>query len=293
MNAIETRDLTRVFGRLRAVDSATVDVPSGTVLGLLGPNGAGKSTLLKLLVGHLRATSGTATVLGVTVSGRARAPWVRLGYVSQARYLPRWMTVAECLRFTRALRPQWDDEKAAHLTDRLELPLDVKIRDLSRGNYVRLQIGLALAHNPELILLDEPTSGLDPVGRRELLTLLIDEIGLLGRTVVFSSHIVEDIERMADQVAIMDAGRIVVSGPVDRIKYSRSRVQFTDPVAEPDLAAVPGLIELRRGAGATIAVTGEPDNAIRFLRSRGAADAAVVSTSLEEAFFDYIHRRSE
>lgn len=203
------------------------------------------------------------------------------------------MTAAECLRLTRALRPQWDDAKVAHLIDRLELPLGVKIRDLSRGNYVRLQIGLALAHNPELILLDEPTSGLDPVGRRELLALLIDEIGLRGRTVVFSSHIVEDIERMADHLAIMDAGRIVVSGPVDTIKGSRSRVQFTDSVAETDLAAVPGLIELRRGSGATIAVTNEPDKAVRFLQSRGAADAAVVSTSLEQAFFDYIHRRSE
>ena len=241
MNAIETRQLTRVFGHTRAVDSATLDVAQGTVLGLLGPNGAGKSTLLKLLVGQLRATSGTAMLLGQTVSQRERAPWGRLGYVSQARYLPGWMTAAECLRFTRALRPQWDEAKEAHLVKRLEVPLETKIRDLSRGDHVRLQIALALAHNPELILLDEPTSGLDPVGRRELLELLIDEIGLRGCTVVFSSHIVEDVERMADHVAIMNAGRIVASGSVDEIK-------------------------------------GVP---------------AASSATLEEAFFNYVQRRSE
>jgi ABC-2 type transport system ATP-binding protein len=141
-----------------------------------------------------------------------------MGYVSQSRYLPGWMTAAECLRFARALRPRWDDAKLATLTARLELQLNVKIRDLSRGHYVRVQIALALAHNPEVILLDEPTSGLDPAGRRELMGLLVDEIGLRGRTVVFSSHLVEDIERMADAVGIMDSGRIVASGPLETLK---------------------------------------------------------------------------
>jgi ABC-2 type transport system ATP-binding protein len=220
MNAIEVRQLTRVFGRLCAVNSVTIDVPQGTVFGLLGANGAGKSTLLKLLAGHLRPTSGTATVLARQVSPTDFTRWLRMGYVSQSRYLPRWMTGAELLRFARALRPNWDDAKVAHLAARLELPLHVKIRDLSRGNYVRLQIALALAHNPEVILLDEPTSGLDPSGRRELMALLVDEIGLRGRTVVFSSHLVEDIERMADSVGIMDSGRIVANGPLEALKGS-------------------------------------------------------------------------
>jgi ABC-2 type transport system ATP-binding protein len=218
MNAIETRQLTRAFGRLCAVNSVSIDVPQGAVFGLLGANGAGKSTLLKLLAGHLRPTSGMATVLGQPVSPGDFTRWLRMGYVSQSRYLPGWMTAAECLRFARALRPQWDDTKATHLATRLQVPLGVKIRDLSRGNYVRLQIALALAHNPEVILLDEPTSGLDPSGRRELLGLLVDEIGLRGRTVVFSSHLVEDVERMADLVGIMDGGRIVASGPPETLK---------------------------------------------------------------------------
>jgi len=222
MNAIEARQLTRDFGRLRAVDAISIEVPQGAVFGLLGANGAGKSTLLKLLVGHLRPTSGTATLLGRPVSPGDSTRWLRIGYVSQSRYLPGWMTAAECLQFARALRPRWDDAKVANLVERLELPLDTKIHNLSRGHYVRVQIALALAHNPEVILLDEPTSGLDPAARRELLRLLVDEISVRGSTVVFSSHLVEDIERMADSVAIMDSGRVVACGPLEALKSRRA-----------------------------------------------------------------------
>jgi ABC-2 type transport system ATP-binding protein len=293
MNAIEARELTCVFGRLCAVNSASLNVPQGTVFGLLGANGAGKSTLLKLLAGQLKPTSGRATLLGQPVSPRDPTRWLRMGYASQSRYLPGWMTAAQCLGFARSLRPQWDDVKVAQLVARLELPLNVQIRNLSRGHYVRLQVGLALAHNPEVILLDEPTSGLDPSARHELLALLIDEIGLRGHTVLFSSHLVEDIERMADSVAIMDSGRIVASGSLDALKGSRSRIEFSDSVAESDLSAFPGLIELQRSPDGPVAITNEPANAAQFLKTRGVADATAVAASLEQVFFDYVKRRSE
>jgi ABC-2 type transport system ATP-binding protein len=277
MNVIEARQLSREFGKAHAVDSVSLDVPRGTIFGLLGPNGAGKSTLLKLLVGHLRPSTGSAAILGQPVSEWDPTLWMRIGYVSQARYLPGWMTAAECLRFARSFHRQWDEAKV-----------------FSRGHYVRVQIVIALAHNPELILLDEPTSGLDPVGRRELLTLLIEEIApAAGRTVVFSSHLVEDIERMADCLAIMDGGRIVASGPIDTIKGSRSRVEFSSAVSDADLSALPGLVALKRGSDGTVAVTSDPDNAVQYLRSRGAADASVASVSLEQVFFDYVNRRQE
>jgi ABC-2 type transport system ATP-binding protein len=216
MNAIETHELTRKFGPARAVDAVTIEIPEGAVFGLLGANGAGKSTLLKLLVGHLKPASGSVSVLGQPP--HSPRIWDRLGYVPQARYLPQWMTARECLDFARSLRPQWDAGKAAELIRRLGFPLDGRIRDLSRGHYVRLQIALALAHNPAAIVLDEPTSGLDPVGRHELLSILIDEVGARGCAVLLSSHIVEDIERMADRVAIMDHGKVVANGTVDALK---------------------------------------------------------------------------
>ena len=293
MNAIEAHELTRVFGGMRAVDSASLAVTPGTVFGLLGPNGAGKSTLLKLLVGHLRPTSGSASVLGRPIATRDASRWLRMGYVSQGRYLPSWMTAAECLGFARAFHPEWDEAKAARLIARLEVSLRTKVHDLSRGHYVRLQIAIALSYNAELVLLDEPTSGLDPVGRHELLALLIEEIGQRSCTVVFSSQLVDDIERMADIVAIMDGGRLLACGPVDAIKTSRRRIEFTHQIADAELSAVPGLIALKREPRATIAVTTEPDNAIRFLQSRGAEDAVVVSGSLEQTFFDYVNRRQE
>jgi len=293
MNAIETQQLTRAFGGNRAVDSASLEVATGTVFGLLGANGAGKSTLLKLLVGHLKPTSGTASILGHSISRRDAGLWTRIGYVSQARYLPGWMTAAECLSFACAFHPQWEEAKAARLVARLEVPLQTKVHALSRGHYVRLQIALALAYNPELILLDEPTSGLDPLGRHELLALLIEEIGQRSCTVVFSSQLVEDIERMADTMAIMDAGRILACGPVDQIKTSRRRIEFSREIADTELSAVPGLITWKREPRATIAVTTEPENAIRFLQSRGAEDAVIVSGSLEQTFLDYVNRRQE
>jgi ABC-2 type transport system ATP-binding protein len=218
MNVIETHELTRTFGRARVVDSASLAIPPGTVFGLLGPNGAGKSTLLKLLTGHLRPSSGTAAVLGQAVAGPSPALWRRMGYVAQARYLPGWMTAAECLRFAASFHENWDEGKVAGLARRLDLQMEARVRDLSRGHFVRLQIALAMGHNPELILLDEPTSGLDPVGRHELMGILVEELGQRECTVMFSSHLVDDIERMADTVAIMDSGRIVASGPVDAVK---------------------------------------------------------------------------
>jgi ABC-2 type transport system ATP-binding protein len=295
MNAIETQQLTRVFGKTRAVDSVSMEVPQGTVFGLLGPNGAGKSTLLKLLVGHLRATSGTANVLGRAVTLGDSEIWQRAGYVSQARYLPGWMTAEECLRFAGMVRSRWDQAKVKRLVERFELPVQSRIRDLSRGHYVRLQVALAFGGDPQLVILDEPTSGLDPIGRKELLTLLVEELDpSTGRTVVFSSHLVEDIERMADSAAILDGGRVVANGAIDRLKGSRSRVEFTEAIPEADLAAVPGLITLRRAATGTTAVTSDPENAVQYLRSRGANDAAVHPASLEQVFFEYVnHRRPE
>jgi len=216
MNAIETRELTRNFGPARVVDAVTMEIPEGAVFGLLGANGAGKSTLLKLLIGHLKPAWGSASVFGLPP--RSPRIWERLGYVAQARYLPQWMTARECLDFTRSLRPQWDVGKAAELVRRLDFPLNGRIRDLSRGHYVRLQIALALSHNPAAVVLDEPTSGLDPVGRHELLSILIDEVSARGCAVLLSSHIVEDVERMADHVAIMDRGKVVANGTVDALK---------------------------------------------------------------------------
>ena len=291
MNPVEVQQLSRSFGALMAVDAVSFEVPAGTVLGLLGRNGAGKSTLVKLLAGHLRPTSGSATVLGRSIAEPDPARWLRMGYVSQEKHLPDWMTGEECLAFARSFRPNWDRPAVAALAQRLQVPLRQMVSTLSRGHYVRLQTCLALGHHPELILLDEPTSGLDPLGRRELLSVLIEEIGRAGCTVVISSHLVEDLERLADTIAIIDAGRLLACGPPEELQRSRSRIELPVEVDEADLSRVPGLVEWKRDGAAAIAITNEPEDALAYLHARGVHASACTVPSMQQVFFDSILRR--
>jgi len=218
---IRTSNLSRRFGRVEAVRNVSLEVPGGCVCGLLGLNGSGKTTLIRLLLGHLRPSAGQVRLLGRSYQQDELGIRERVGYVADARYLYEWMTVSETLDFTRAFHRTWDDAKVRSLIDRLGLPLDRKVAELSRGHRARLCLTLALAYNPELIILDELTAGLDPVVRREVLKNVIEEIGREGRTVLFSSHSVEEVERLADQVAIMHCGEVVVHASIDDLKQSQ------------------------------------------------------------------------
>jgi ABC-2 type transport system ATP-binding protein len=171
--AIETRNLGRKFGKFEAVRGVDLVVPKGTVFGLLGVNGAGKSTIIKMIMGHLRPSSGEIRVLGRALGEDLIEIRKRVAYVSENRYLYEWMTVEESIRFTRAFHATWDDGKAADLLKRFSLPAEKKVRQLSRGNRARLCLLLALSFNPELIILDEPTSGLDPIVRRDFIENIV------------------------------------------------------------------------------------------------------------------------
>src|SRR5215212_6724460 len=165
--AVETRGLWRTFGKFEAVKRVNLTVPKGTVFGLLGVNGAGKSTIIKMIMGHLRPTSGEVRVLGRALGEDLLAIRSRVAYVSENRYMYDWMTVGESIGFTRAFHETWEDKKAEDLLKRFSLPREKKVRQLSRGNRARLCLLRALSFNPELIVLDEPTSGLDPIVRRD------------------------------------------------------------------------------------------------------------------------------
>ncbi len=216
--AIATKDLSRRFGGTKAVSGVSLEVPRGSVCALFGLNGSGKTTLIRLLLGHLRPTSGTVRVLGRSLGDEIREIRERVGYVAESRYLYDWMTVRETLDFTRAFHRDWDEAKADSLVERLHLPREQRVARLSRGHRARLCLTLALAYNPELIILDELTAGLDVVVRREVLRNVIEEISQEGRTVLFSSHSVDEVERLADRVAIMQDGRLLMQGPIDELK---------------------------------------------------------------------------
>ena len=236
---IEITDLTRRFGSKPAVDHVSLSVPRGHVFGLVGANGAGKTTLIKHMLGLLRAESGSVRVFGLDPVADPVGVLGRTGHLSENRDLPAWMRVDELLRFTRAFYPKWDEAFAEELRGQFQLDPDARIRNLSRGETAKAGLLIALAYRPELLLLDEPSSGLDPVVRRDILEAIIRTVADEGRTVFFSSHLLEEVERVCDDVAMMAGGRIVLWGPLDEIKacHHQFTLRFETPQPRPPTLA--------------------------------------------------------
>ncbi len=219
-SVISVSELTRRFGATTALDSVSLSLPRGAVYGLVGANGAGKTTLIRHILGLLRAQSGSVRVFGVDPVADPVAVLSRIGYLSEENDLPGWMRVDELIRYTSAFYPKWDDAYAEELRRAFALDPASKIKDLSRGQKARMGLLVALAHRPELLVLDEPSSGLDPIVRRDILGAVIRTIAGEGRTVLFSSHLLEEVEQVADHVTMISCGRIVLSAPLDAIKAS-------------------------------------------------------------------------
>jgi ABC-2 type transport system ATP-binding protein len=292
--AIETRDLWRTFGKFEAVKGVSLRVPKGTVFGLLGVNGAGKSTIIKMVMGHLRPTRGEINILGRALGEDLVEIRKRVAYVSENRYLYEWMTVAESVRFTKSFHETWDDKKAADLLKRFSLPPEKKVRQLSRGNRARLCLLLALSFNPELIILDEPTSGLDPIVRRDFIENIVSEIAEEGKTVLFSSHIVDEIERVADYVAVINEGEILLVSTIDDIKSSYKRVRYATNGTRPELAGLPGLLAVENGRHEQVlTVSAWGDETLRGLGERGVKNPEVLPISLEDIFVNTVRAERE
>jgi ABC-2 type transport system ATP-binding protein len=212
--------LTRRFGDRAALDSVTLSLPRGGVYGLVGPNGAGKTTLIRHVLGLLRAERGSVRVFGLDPTAEPVAVLSRIGYLSEENDLPLWMRLDELLRYSRAMYRTWDDAYAEELRRAFALDEAAKIKNLSRGQKARVGLLVALAHRPELLVLDEPSSGLDPLVRRDILGAIVRTIAEQGRTVLFSSHLLDEVEEVADHVTLISQGRIVLSGSLDEIRQS-------------------------------------------------------------------------
>ncbi len=236
MNAITTRDLTRSYGKMEAVHALNLEVPTGSVLALLGPNGAGKTTTLKMLMNLVAPTSGSAQVLGVDSRRLGEREFARIGYVSENQKLPGWMTVGQLLDFCRPLYPTWDRALEASLLRRFELPPGRRLRQLSRGMLMKAALLSSLAYRPELLVLDEPFSGLDPVVRDDFIQGVLETASTGGWTVVVSSHDIEEVERLADRVAMLEAGRLVLHEETTSLQARFRRVELAGvlrPVPDP------------------------------------------------------------
>ena len=217
---IEISDLTRRFGATTALDAVSLSLPRGAVYGLVGANGAGKTTLIRHILGLLRAQAGSVRVFGRDPVADPVGVLSRLGYLSEDNDLPGWMRVDELIRYTRAFYPAWDDAYAEELQKTFALEPSAKVRSLSKGQKARAGLLVALAYRPELLVLDEPSSGLDPIVRRDILGAIIRTIADEGRTVLFSSHLLQEVEQVADHVTMIHAGRILVSARLDEIRES-------------------------------------------------------------------------
>jgi ABC-type multidrug transport system ATPase subunit len=229
--AIETVDLARRFGRLDAVNGLSLQVPAGSIFALIGPNGAGKTTTIKLLMNLLRPTAGSARVLG-TDSRRLQPEHLqRIGYVSENQRLPDWMTPGELFDYCRPLYPGWDDALCRTLQRELGLTSDAPLRTLSRGTRMKAALLSSLAYRPDLILLDEPFTGLDPLVREELIRGLLEVASDRARTVLISSHDIDEVERLADWVGYLDRGRLRFAEPVSSLLQ---RFRLVEVVVPPD-----------------------------------------------------------
>ena len=217
---ISISGLTRRFGATTALASVSLSMPRGAVYGLVGANGAGKTTLIKHLLGLLRPDSGSVRVFGLDPIAEPVAVLSRIGYLSEENDLPGWMRVDELTRYTRAFYPAWDDGYAEDLRHAFALDPNATIKSLSKGQKARAGLLVALAHRPELLVLDEPSSGLDPIVRRDILGAVMRTIADEGRTVLFSSHLLEEVEQVADHVTMISEGRIALSAPLDVIRQS-------------------------------------------------------------------------
>jgi len=284
-SVVDVKGLSRSFGGKTALDAVTFSAAAGQVYGLVGSNGAGKTTLLKHLLGLLKPTAGAVRVFGLDPVLDPVGVLSRVGYLSEERELPEWMRVDELMRYTQAYHPTWDASYARELLETFALDPAKRIKELSKG--MRAQAGLiaAVAHRPQLLILDEPSSGLDAVVRRDILDAIVRAVADDGRTVIFSSHLLDEVERMSDHVTLMHQGRVTLDGALDDVRrdYQRSRVRFAEHFDQPPVLDTALVVE---GGGRTWSVV-HSGSAEQFRHSVVARGGEVVESrdaTLEEIF---------
>lgn len=282
---VDIRRVTRRFDHKTALDDVSLTVPRGGVFGLIGGNGAGKTTLIKHILGLFKPQMGTVDVFGLDPVENPVGTLGRIGYLSEDRDLPLWMSVGELMRYTQAFFPNWDETYAEELRLAFDLVRHAKIKNLSRGQRARAGLLVALAHRPELLVLDEPSSGLDPVVRRDILGAIIRTIADEGRTVLFSSHLLDEVERVADRVAIIHQGRILLTAPMDEIKDTHRRVTLRFGQALERPPSLVGTLSFEgQGFEWTYVCNGESSQLRRAAEAIGATVVGDAALSLDEIF---------
>ena len=275
--------VTRCFARTVALDGLSLTVGPGQIVGLVGRNGAGKTTALRLALGDLYPDRGSIRVLGLDPIRDGLAVREQVSLLAEENALYPWMKVGEILRLAGALHPRWDAQVADTLARKLDLEPGKKVAALSRGGRAKVALVLAVACRPRLLLLDDPTAGLDPLVRREVLEGILETIHAEGGTVIYASHLVEDIERIADRVVVLDEGRITLDGAVDDLKQRIRRATAVFDGRVPSLEGLPGKIRsVVEGRVLHLVVDAQRPELLGVLEQAGARTVEFESLSLEE-----------
>jgi ABC-2 type transport system ATP-binding protein len=284
---IDSVGLVKRFGPRTVLDGVTLRVPHGQVIGLLGLNGSGKSTLIKCLLGLLRPDAGTAALLGTDSWQLAAREKSLIGYVPQETTLYPWLTVRQTVAYVSSFYSRWDRAWGEELIRRWDLPLGHRVGPLSVGQRQKLALVLALGHRPEVLILDEPVASLDPVARRWFLETVLETVADGVGTVLFSTHITSDLERIASHVALLRDGRLEFHDEIDALKERIKRLRITAPADLPRDLRLPGALHATvSGSQAIVTIDGVDERLLTDVRERFAADVIVDDLNLEEIFLE-------
>lgn len=285
---IQTQSLTKYYGRHRVVDSLSLTVPKGCVYGFLGRNGAGKSTTIKMLVGLVKPDRGSSRVLGEDSLALSPETKARLAFMPEGHPAYAGMKVREAVRFHGAFFPNWDRERVEGLMDYFKIPLGKRVGKLSRGQKAQAALALAVGSDPELLILDDPMLGLDTVVRREFLESLIEIIQRRERTILFSSHILGDVERVADRIGILLDGALRVDCPTEHFKQALRKVILEFAGEPPNIEDCRGLVSSRRNQNRMeLVIANYNGEHHEYLESLSPVHIEEVEYNLEDAFIEY------
>jgi ABC-2 type transport system ATP-binding protein len=293
---IETAELRKSYGEVEALRGLSLQVKAGSIYGFLGPNGAGKTTAIKILIGMVRPTQGQARVFGLAADAPQASVEIRrrIGFASEDKDLYDYLTVDAMIRFTAAFFPRWRRDLEQRYLRAFELPLERKVKALSRGMRTKLALLLALCRGAELLILDEPTSGLDPVATEEVLKALVAHVASEEMTVFFSTHQIAEVDQIADHVAIIDRGCAVVAGALDDLREAFRRIQLVFDGEAPEVVfRAPGVERVwRKGRVLTVLSSAGAERILDEARALGPVSVDVVPVTLKEIFLETVAREA-
>ena len=293
---IEMAELRKSYGEVEALRRLSLQVKAGSIYGFLGPNGAGKTTAIKILLGMVRPTQGQARVFGLAADAPPTSVEIRrrIGFASEDKDLYDYLTVEGMIRFTAAFFPRWRRDLEQRYLRAFELPLERKVKALSRGMRTKLALLLALCRDAELLILDEPTSGLDPVMTEEVLKALVAHVASEEMTVFFSTHQIAEVDQIADHVAIIHRGRAVVVGALDDLREAFRRIQLVFDGEAPEVVfRAPGVERIwRKGRVLTVLSSAGAERILDEARALGPVSVDVVPVTLKEIFLETVAREA-